>query len=92
LKTPNIDFMRSFVEDYINGRIPRWQFDLDFSHHLISRYRKMERESPIIADCFACYLDEMGFEAGQSLPDDEYLDLIEYRYSEFVSALEDGMF
>ena len=92
MKTPNIDFMRSLVEDFIDGRIKRWEFDVGFSRHIMKRYKKMGRESPIIADYFTCYIDEMGFEAGQSLPDDKYRDLIEFRYSEFVSALKDGMF
>ena len=55
-----------------DGIIVRWEFDIDYPAYMIEHYPGMEWENPQIADCFACYIDEWGYEAGQDLPDDKY--------------------
>jgi len=91
MKMTNTKYMIDYVKDFIEGRIERWEFDLDYSAHMIERYPKMEREDPQLADCFACYIDEQGFEEGQSLPDDKYKKLIKMRFEQFMSVFEDGI-
>ena len=89
-KTPNINFMKSFVEDFIEGRIDRLDFDLDFSYHVIRRYDKMYRENPNFAIAFAFYVSEQGFDLGEGMPGDEYLELIADQYSKLLAAEQVG--
>jgi len=91
MKLTNINYMRDYVIDFIEGRIGRIEFDLDFPDHIKKRYRKMERECPELADCFHCYLVEQGYDEGQDLPDDEYIELIKERYDQFLSVFNDGI-
>ena len=83
--------MIGYVKDFIEGRIDRWVFDLDFLDHLKKRYHKMERECLQLADCFSCYLVEQGYDEGQDLPDDEYIELIQERFDQFMSVFDDGI-
>ena len=83
--------MIEYVKDFVEGRIERFEFELDFPDHLKKRYPKMVRECPELADCFSCYLIEQGYDEGQDLPDDEYLELIQERFDEFMSVFDDGI-
>jgi hypothetical protein len=83
--------MIKYVEDFVEGRKDRFSFDIDYCHHMIERYPKMEREFPELAECFAYYIDERGFEAGQRLSDDKYKQLITDRFDDFMSVFEDGL-
>ena len=89
-KTPNINFMKAFIEDFIEGRIERLDFDLDFSYHVINRYDKMYRENRDFAEAFAFYVSEQGFDQGEPLPDDEYLQLIHDQYHELLAVEQEG--
>jgi len=83
--------MIDHVKDFIEGRIERWEFDLDYPAYIIEHYPIMERENPQLADCFVYYIDERGFEAGENLPDDKYLKLIKKRFEQFMSVFDDGI-
>jgi hypothetical protein len=83
--------MIDYVKDFIEGRMERWEFDLDYSANMIEHYPRMERENPQLADCFVCYIDEQGFEAGQDLPDGKYKALIKKRFKQFMSVFDDGI-
>jgi hypothetical protein len=61
-KTKSTDFMIRFVRDYLNGENSRLDWDLDFNHYLIQHYPKMARENAEVADCFAFYLSEEGYD------------------------------
>jgi len=91
LKLTNTNFMIGYVKDFVEGRIDRLEFDLDFPDHLKKRYHKMVREYPDLADCFTCYLVEQGLDEGQDLPDDEYTELIQERFKQFMSVFDDGI-
>ena len=91
-RTPNINFMKAFVEDFIEGRSSRLDFDLDFSYHVINRYDKMYRENRDFAEAFAFYVSEQGFDIGERLPEDEYIQLISEQYQILLDAERDGFF
>jgi len=83
--------MIDYVRDFIEGRMERWEFDIDYSAAMIKHYPRMERECPQLADCFVYYIDKRGFEVGEDLPDEKYRQLIEARFEEFMSVFEDGI-
>jgi hypothetical protein len=89
-KTPNIDFMMSYVKDYLDGKIKRWEYDLDFNHHLITRYAKMEREHFEFAEAFSYFISECGIDCGDDLSDVDFMDLIRLNYVELLAVAKDG--
>jgi hypothetical protein len=90
-KAKSTEFMFEFVQDYLDGKSERLDFDLDFNHYLIQHYPKMERENPYIADCFSFYLSEEGQDRSEGLSDAEHKKLIRRQFKEFKSALRDGI-
>jgi len=89
-KTPNIDFMMAYVEDFLEGRLKRWEFDLDFDHHIITRYGKMEREHPEYAEAFGYYISSCGVDCGDGLSDVAYKKLIQQQYEELKDVAASG--
>jgi hypothetical protein len=83
--------MMSFVNDYIEGRMDRISFDLDFSHILSLHYRKMKREHSDLADAFVYYIEEKGLDNSQNLTDISHKRLMKKCYKEFVSIFDDGL-
>lgn len=86
------EFMIAFVQSYLDGERSRLDFDLDFNHYLIKRYPKMERENPVLAECFHFYLAEEGFDQAEGLSDDQHKELMQTRLNEFKAVLRDGFF
>ena len=83
--------MMEFVQEYLDGKMSRLDFDLDFNRYLIKHYPKMERESGELADCFAFYLSEEGVDQTEHLTDTAHKKLIKKQYGEFKSAMSDGI-
>ena len=54
--------MIAFVQEYLNRKRSRLDFDLDFSHYLMKLYAKMNHENPDLAECFNFYLTGEGFD------------------------------
>ena len=79
--------MINFVQEYIDGKSSRLDFELDFNHYLIKNYPKMERENSELADCFNFYIGEHGHDAAEKLSDSEHKKLIRKQFNEFISAL-----
>ena len=84
-------FMMEFVQKYLDGESDRLSFELDFNHHLKKHYRKMERETGPLADCFYFYLAEEGHDKAMGLSDANHKKLIRRQFNEFKAALEDGI-
>jgi len=89
-KSPNIDFMMGYVNDFLEGRLERWAFDLDFDHHLITHFEKMERENLEYAEAFGYYISECGVDCGNGLSDAAYKRLIRKRYKQLLDVVADG--
>lgn len=70
-------FMIEFIEEFVNGEMDRFFFDLDYSARVIERFPHMERENPRLADRFANIVDQ-AYEWGtdNGLSDEEFKDLI----------------
>lgn len=83
-------FMMTFVQEYLDEKRSRLDFDLDFNHYLIKHYTKMERENPDLAECFNFYLAEDGFNQALGLSDDRHRRLIQKQFNKFKAALRDG--
>jgi len=86
------EFMMTFVQEYLDGKRSRLDFDLDFSHYLMKHYAKMDRENPDLAECFNFYLAEEGFDHAEGLSDDRHRKLIQKQFNKFKAALRDGFF
>ena len=87
-----MEFMIEFVQEYLDGKCSRMDFDLDFNHYLIKNYPKMERQNAELADCFNFYLAEEGFDKADSLSDAVHKKLIRKQFAEFKSAMRDGIY
>jgi len=90
-KPKSTEFMIKFVQDYLDGASSRLDWDLDFNHYLILHYPKMERENPDVADCFAFYLSENGFDCAESLSDEEHRLFIRKQFDLFHDTLKSGL-
>ena len=83
--------MMEFVQRYLNGELSRIDFDLDFNDHLKHHFRKMERDTGELADCFAFYLAEEGYDMTYGLSDMDHKKLIRKQFKEFKAAMKDGI-
>jgi len=84
--------MMKYVVDFLEGRMPRWAFDIDYSHHIMKRYPKMYREFPDFAEAFEFYIGECGVDCGDGLSDASYKKLIRKQYKALMTAASDGLF
>lgn len=83
------EFMMTYVQEYLEGKRSRLDFDLDFSHYLINHYPKMERENSDLAECFNYYLAEEGFDQAEGLSNDRHRKLIQKQFNKFKAVLRD---
>jgi len=92
-KTGGFEFMMNFVQEYLDGRMRRLDWDLDFNDSLAKHYPKMKRENRDLADCFCFYLDEEVSEQGPGvmMSDSEHKKLIRKQWKEFKAAMRDGL-
>ncbi len=86
------EFMMTFVQEYLDGKRSRLDFDLDFSHYLMKHYAKMDRGNTDLAECFNFYLVEEGFDQAEGLSDDRHRKLIQKQLNKFKAVLRDGFF
>ena len=87
--TPNIDFMKSLAQKFLDGEIDRRSFDLEFDYNLMARFAKMRQEDRSIADAFAFFISEMGVDTGRNLSDETYRDLLSKQYAEFLDSVDE---
>ena len=86
-----LESMMAFFQEYLGGKIDRMDFDLSFNDFLVQSYPKMARQSRGIADCFVFYLSEEGYAQTLGMTDSDHKKLIRKQFSEFKSALRDGI-
>lgn len=82
--------MMNYVQEYLDGKMDRLDWDLDFNNYLTKYYPKMKRESRDLADCFSFYLAEEGSDQGVGLSDGEHKKLIRKQWKGFKAAMRDG--
>ena len=90
-KKDSFELMIDFVQEYLDGKMDRLGFDLDFNHYLIKDYPSMERKYGELADCFNYYLAEEGYDKVQDLSDTAHKKLIRKQFREFKAAMQDGI-
>jgi hypothetical protein len=91
MATSNIDFMMTYVKDYLDGKMERWAFDLDFDRHIIERHAKMERENPALAEAYGFYISECGVDCGNDLSDADFKKMIRRQYNALKATMRDGL-
>jgi hypothetical protein len=84
--------MMDFVNEYLDDKLSRLDFDMDFSYYLMEHYPKMERENADLAECFNFYLAEQGFDKALSLEDAKHKELIRRQFDKFKSVIRDGFY
>ena len=82
--------MITFVQDYLDGKEDRLDWDLNFSYYLTRHYPKMERENVEMAECFNFYLAEQGYDQGVGLPDDKHKKFIREQFDLFNDSSRTG--
>jgi len=88
----SINYMMNFVKEYLDGKMERMGFDLDFNYYLIEHYPRMEYENSDIAECFYFYLSQEGFDHAENLADHEHKKLILKQWNEFNAVTKNGLF
>ena len=81
----------AYVQEYLDGKLDRTSFDLDFNHYLMKYYPSREKVAVEVADCFNFYLAEEGFDKADALSDIEHKELIRRQFMLFKSAIHDGL-
>ena len=84
--------MMNFVKDYIDGKMERMGFDLDFNYYLIQHYPRIEYENSDIAECFYFYLSQEDFDQAENLTDDEHKKLIRRQWRKFNAVIKNALF
>jgi hypothetical protein len=92
VKKSGMKYMMDYVEEYLNGKLSRLDFDLDFSHNLMEHYPKMERENSELAECFNFYIAEQGFDKAMNLENAEHKEIIRRQYDKFMSLIREGLY
>ena len=71
----NITFMMNFVCDFIDERMDRLSFELDFNHYLNEKYDGMYNENPEAAEVFAVRIGDI-VDTSEKMTDDEFRDAL----------------
>lgn len=71
----NIAFMMNFVCDFIDERMDRLSFELDFDHYLNEKYDGMYKEDPEAAEVFADRIGDI-VDMSEKMSDDELRDAL----------------
>ena len=69
----NIAFMMNFVCEFIDEKMDRLSFELDFNHYLNEKYDGMYRENPEAAEVFALQIGDV-VDHSDHMTDDEFRD------------------
>jgi len=88
MKPTSIDFMMNYVKLYLDGKLSRMEFELDFNYYLMQHYDKMAREHREFAEAFYYYVSECGFDKS----DIQFKKLIRKQYREVMDAAQTGLF
>ncbi|HOV28406.1 MAG TPA: hypothetical protein PK566_18890 [Pseudobacteroides sp.] len=78
-------FMIDFISDFVDGKLDRYFFDLDYSAYVIEHFPHMELENSRLADRFAYTIDR-AYERGTNLclPDEEFRLEIAHAFNEWL--------
>lgn len=70
-------FMIDFVSDFADGKISRYDFELDYSGYVIEHFPMMEKENIRLARKFANTIDDtVDFAESRNIDDEEFRIMI----------------
>ena len=87
----NINFIMNLVDEYLEGKTSRIEFEFEFETELSSRYKKMQREDAEYAEIIYDWLFVAGIDAGTHFSDAQFKRLMKRQYNE-VRDIADGGF
>ncbi len=87
MSNPNINAVLKITKDYLDGKIDRINYELDFPYEVGKRYQKMCREDPEYADMLYYYLIECGADRSDGLTDEAFHTLIQKQYLEVLAGV-----
>jgi len=92
MSQPNIDYMMNMTKEFLNGKIDRIAYTLDFPYELEQRYKKMYREDDdywkLIYEC----LYEEGIALYNELSDAAFKKLIRKQYNYIKQIAKEGLY
>jgi len=66
-------FMVDFISDFVDGKMSRYNFELDYSGYMIEHFPKMEREDYHLARKFANTIDaKYEYAENRNISDDDF--------------------
>lgn len=87
MRRTNINAVLRMTKMYLDGKMDRIDYELDFPYEVEQRYQKMCREDSEYADMLYYYLVERGTDCAAGLSDDDFHDLIQKQYLEVLDGV-----
>ena len=87
MRRTNINAVLKMTKAYLDGKMDRIDYELDFPYEVEQRYQKMCREDAEYADMLYYYLVEHGTDCAAGLSDDDFHDLIQKQYLEVLDGV-----
>ena len=86
----NINFMMKLVDSFLNDKISRSDFEIDFETELLARFQKMNRENSEYEGLIYNLLSEKGVGVGEQLSDVDFEALISHQFLGIKDIVENG--
>ena len=87
MRRTNINAVLKMTKDYLDGKIDRIDYELDFPYEVEQRYQKMCGEDAEYADMLYYYLVECGTDRASNLSDNDFRNLIQKQYLEVLDGV-----
>ena len=87
MRRTNINAVLRMTKDYLDGKMDRIDYELDFPYEVTQRYQKMCREDAEYTDMLYYYLVERGTDCTSGLSDDDFYALIQKQYQEVLEGV-----
>ena len=87
MRRTNINAVLRMTKAYLDGKMDRIDYELDFPYEVEQRYQKMCREDAEYADMLYYYLIERGTDCAAGLSDENFHDLIQKQYLEVLDGV-----
>jgi hypothetical protein len=82
-------FMLDFVSDFADGKMSRFDFDLDYSAYVVEHFPEMEKEHPRLARRFADTIDAaVDFAEYRNISDEDFMIMINNALCDFLGISE----
>ena len=87
MRKTNINALIKMTKDYLDGKIDRLDYVMDFPYEFDKRYSKMCKEDSEYADLIYYYLIEKGTNCSDGLSDDKFYELTQENYLEVLDGV-----